>query len=287
MFRYPLFLTAAIAALALAFTSTAASYAQDAPSGSRIEARAIHNDALNADMRYVVYTPAGYADSDESYPVLYLLHGYSDDEKTWSSDEKGRMQGICDKYFEEHPDRKRIIVMPDGRVTWYRNAFEGPDQYETFFFENFIPAVEKEYRIKADRENRAIAGLSMGGYGTLLYALHHPDVFSAAYAMSPAVMFGQQRPKKEGNVSDETYAEMIKKSENDDVVLQLEKLEDKSAVRFTIDCGDDDFCLDGAYRFFQTAKRLKVPCELRVRDGVHSWDYWRVSLPLALDFFSK
>ena len=177
--------------------------------------------------------------------------------------------------------------MPDGRVTWYRNAFEGPDQYETFFFENFIPAVEKEYRIKADRENRAIAGLSMGGYGTLLYAVHHPDVFSAAYAMSPAVMFGQQRQRRPDGISDEKFAEMTKKAENDDVILQLEKLEDKSAVRFTIDCGDDDFCLDGAYRFFQTAKRLKVPCELRVRDGVHSWDYWRVSLPLALDFFSK
>ena len=100
-------------------------------------------------------------------------------------------------------------------------------------------------------------------------------------------MVGQQRQRRPDGISDEKFAEMTKKAENDDVILQLEKLEDKSAVRFTIDCGDDDFCLDGAYRFFQTAKRLKVPCELRVRDGVHSWDYWRVSLPLALDFFSK
>ncbi|MBP5622246.1 MAG: esterase family protein [Thermoguttaceae bacterium] len=239
-------------------------------------------DGRGEDARYIVYLPTGYEDGTESYPVLYLLHGLSDDEKTWSSAEKGQMQGICDKYFEEKPDRKRIIVMPDARATWYRDSFDDGDKFETFFFETLIPTIEKEFRCKTDKENRAVAGLSMGGYGTLLYALHHPDLFSAAYAMSPAVGVGQRRP---GNNEENAEARRAY-AEANDAILLLDKLEDKNAVRFTIDCGDDDFCLQGAYAFFQKARALKVPCELRVRNGVHSWDYWRVSLPKALDFIS-
>ena len=244
--------------------------------------KGVVKDGRGQDVRYIVYLPTGYEDGEESYPVLYLLHGLTDDEKTWSSAEKGRMQGICDAYFDAKPDRKRIIVMPDARDTWYRDVYGSDDKYETFFFETLIPTIEKEYRCKTDKANRAVAGLSMGGYGTLLYALRRPDLFSAAYAMSPAVMFGQRRPKNDEDDFDakQAYAEA------NDVVLMLDKLEDKNAVKFTIDCGDDDFCLQGAWEFFRKAQTLKVPCELRVRNGVHSWDYWRVSLPKALDFFS-
>lgn len=256
-------------------------------SPSELRAYTIHNDLLGEDMRYIVYTPKGYLTSSASYPILYLLHGLTDDEKTWSSAEKGQMQRICDEYFAQHPDQKRVIVMPDARATWYRNAFDGPDQYEDFFFNTFIPTVEKQVRVKSDRESRAVAGLSMGGYGTLLYALRHSDMFSAAYAMSPAVMYGQNRAKRESVDSDETFERLRSYEEAYDVVELLSKVEDKKAVRFTIDCGDDDFCLPGALTFFQKARELEVPCELRVRDGVHYWDYWRVSLPQALDFISK
>jgi S-formylglutathione hydrolase FrmB len=127
----------------------------------------------------------------------------------------------------------------------------------------------------------------MGGYGTLLYAVHHPDLFSAAFAMSPAASVGQRRPERRPDTSDEQFAAMTKWAENNDVIAYLDSLADKKAVRFMIDCGDDDFCLPGAWDFFQKARKLGVPCELRIRDGVHSWDYWRVSLPMALDFISN
>ena len=95
-------------------------------------------------------------------------------------------------------------------------------------------------------------------------------------------MFGQRRPR-----NDEDYSAARRAyDESNDVVLLLDKVEDKNAVRFTIDCGDDDFCLPSACEFFHTARELKIPSELRVRDGDHSWDYWRVSLPKALDFVS-
>lgn len=256
-------------------------------SGSELCSHTIYNEKLGSDMRYIVYVPNGYYTETDSYPILYLLHGLTDDEKTWSSAEKGQMKSICDKYFAEHPEQKRIIVMPDARATWYRDSLDDSDLYESFFFDTFVPTVEKQFRCKTDKASRAIAGLSMGGYGTLLYSLHHPDMFSAGYAMSPAVMNGQKRPKKEELKEGLDYDKVMEYCESNDVVLLLDKLQDKNSVKFTIDCGDDDFCLPSAYVFFQTACAQKVPCELRVRDGVHSWDYWRISLPMALDFISK
>lgn len=256
-------------------------------SGSQLYRHTIYNEALDAEMRYLVYVPNGYLTETDFYPVLYLLHGLTDDETTWSSAEKGQMKSICDKYFAEHPEQKRVIVMPDARATWYRDSYDDSDRYETFFFETFIPTVEKQYRVKADKASRAIAGLSMGGYGTLLYALHHPGMFNAAYGMSPAVMYGQRRPKQEDLKEGQDLDKMIQYSEANDVVLLLDSVQEKKAVRFTIDCGDDDFCLPGAYEFFETARMKNIPCELRIRDGVHSWNYWRVSLPLALEFISK
>ncbi|MBQ9874666.1 MAG: serine hydrolase [Thermoguttaceae bacterium] len=242
-------------------------------------------DARGQDVRYIVYLPTGYLTGSQSYPVLYLLHGLTDDEKTWSSKEKGRMQGICDAYFAEKPERKRIIVMPDARDTWYRDLYGSDDKYETFFFETLIPQVEREFRCKTDRADRAVAGLSMGGYGTLLYALRHCDKFDSAYAMSPAADFGRQRPKKEETPEEELEAR-TKYAEENDVFVLLDRADVKALPRMTIDCGDDDFCLPGAFAFFQKARDKKADVQARVRDGVHSWDYWRVSLPKALDFIS-
>ncbi|MGI6400644.1 MAG: serine hydrolase [Thermoguttaceae bacterium] len=257
---------------------------KEGASGSQLVSCAIHNDALDQDMRYIVYLPNGYLTSSMSFPVLYLLHGLSDDEKTWSSLEKGQLKRICDEYFAERPEQKRIIIMPDARATWYRDAVDGPDQYETFFFNEFIPHVEKEFRCQTDRESRAIAGLSMGGYGTFLYALRRPDMFSAAYGMSPAVSYGQNRPQRNEVGSDEEFEKQMEWARRNDVFLMLDSYQDKEAVRFMVDCGDDDFCLPGAFGFFMKSRQLGIPCELRVRDGVHSWNYWRDSLPQALDF---
>ena len=234
------------------------------------------------DVRYVVYLPAGYRQGNEKYPVLYLFHGYGGDETAWSNAEKGRMQEICDRYFDAKPERKRIVVMPDARDTWYRNVYNSNDQYETFFFKKFVPKIEKKFRCKTDRADRAVAGLSMGGYGTLLYALRHPDKFSAAYAMSPDSIREIWLPNCGENQPDARQAY----ADENNVLQLLDKAQDKNAVRFTIDCGDDDFCLPGACEFFHTARELDIPCELRVRDGGHTWDYWRDSLPKALDFVS-
>ena len=253
-------------------------------SGSKLYSCSIYYPDLKQDMRYVVYVPNGYLTETDFYPTLYLLHGYTDDESTWSKKDRGNMQEICDAYFAKRPDRKRIVIMPDARGTSYRDSYDDSDRYETFFFETFMPTVERTFRCKTDRTDRAVTGQSMGGYGTLLYALHHPDKFSAAYGMSPGVSIGSHNMFPRGAELDDNQKKFA--ADNNLLVL-LDRVDDVNAVRFMIDCGDDDFCLQGSYEFFQKAREKKIPCELRVRDGGHQWEYWKTALPMAFDFFAQ
>ncbi len=239
-------------------------------------------DARGKTARYMVYLPKGYASGSKSYPVLYLLHGASGNETSWSNPDQGNMKEICDRYFARRRDRKMIVVMPDGRDAWYRNAYDSDDAFEDYFFNALIPSVEREFRCKTNRKNRAVAGLSMGGYGTLLYATRHAEQFGVAVAMSPAVYSLRERNERNGVVMDEARR---KYEQEYDVVAALDHIEWKDAPRIMIDCGDEDFCLKGAYEFFQKARDKYIPVELRVRDGKHEWEYWRVSLVMALDFF--
>ena len=128
------------------------------------------------------------------------------------------------------------------------------------------------------------AGLSMGGYGTALYALRHPDYFSAAVPMS-AALFAPRDVRGDGS-NDQAVREYV---EGNNPIALLSKLTDdqKKSIRFLLDCGDDDFLLQGNLAFFAEARKLGVPCELRVRNGGHEWGYWRVSLPMALEFIAK
>src|SRR5512133_590216 len=141
---------------------------------------------LKMDRKYAVYLPPDYETSERSYPVLYLLHGAGDDQTGWV--QFGEVLTIADEAIKSGLATAMIIVMPDANTgtRGYVNDIKGEWRYEDFFFQEFIPFIEKEYRIKADKRYRAIAGLSMGGEGTFIYALHHPELFSAACPLSAA-----------------------------------------------------------------------------------------------------
>jgi hypothetical protein len=142
----------------------------------------MHSDTLGCDKSYCIYLPESYGDESKSFPVLYLLHGLTDNDRAWR--DKGKVDSIATKIFALGTAQEMIIVMPDAGTAFdgYFNC-EGW-RYESFFFSEFIPHIEGKYRIKADKGHRAIAGLSMGGGGTTGYALRHSDMFSSAYAMS-------------------------------------------------------------------------------------------------------
>ena len=146
-----------------------------------------------------------------------------------------------------------------------------------------MPEIERRYRIVADKQHRAIAGLSMGGGGTAVYALRHPELFGSACSMSGLLdLF--PGPRSYDN------AFMRSAVENSPVALLRdmpdEKLEAVRTVRWWVDCGDDDILWLSNVTFYTTMRLRNVPLQYRMRDGVHSWRYWQTVLPDALSFFS-
>jgi len=176
MFRRILF------ALPFAFIAMIAS-AQ--PMGKVVETQTIQSKVLGKNVNYTVYLPADYSTSQRTYPVVYLLHGFTDDNTGWL--QFGEINRYADKAIADGIIPPMIIVMPNGDSSFYINSYDGKENYEDFFVNEFMPAVEKEFRIKAEKKYRGVAGLSMGGYGTLIYALKHPDLFAAAAPFSAAV----------------------------------------------------------------------------------------------------
>ena len=130
---------------------------------------------LKMDRKYAVYLPPGYETSERSYPILYLLHGAGDDQTGWV--QFGEVLQLTDKAIAEGKSTAMIIVMPDANTgrRGYTNSATGDWLYEDFFFNELMPFVEKKFRIKTDKRYRAISGLSMGGHGSFIYALHRPD----------------------------------------------------------------------------------------------------------------
>jgi S-formylglutathione hydrolase FrmB len=166
-------------AIVLTFISVISLSAQ---TGKVIESLKFESKKVTYPVEYSIYLPPDYETSNRSYPVLYLLHGYSDDETGWI--QFGEANSIADRGIANGDFPPCIIVMPDGKVTWYSNSIDGKDPWEDMFVDEFIPFIEKQYRIRANKEFRAIAGLSMGGNGALLLSMRHPDLFSSCVAMS-------------------------------------------------------------------------------------------------------
>lgn len=273
----PLFLLMAIGAVA--------------QSGKVMDNLSLKSKVLNMDRKYAIYLPPDYETSQRSYPVLYLLHGSGDDQTGWV--QFGEVLRITDEAIRDGIATPMIIIMPDAHTgqRGYNNDIQGKWRYEDFFFTELMPHVEKTYRIKGEKRYRAVAGLSMGGYGSFLYALHRPELFSAAAPLSAWL-----GPLTEEDARQWTRADELKVADTtfkrffrEQTVLELVKaLPDsaKKAVRWYIDCGDDDFLYEGNSLVHIALKKGEVPHEFRVRDGGHTWTYWRESLPEVLRFVS-
>ncbi len=252
-----------------------------------IEEKSMKSDILGCEKKYCIYLPQGYEQGDTQYPVLYLLHGLTDNYTSWR--DKGNVKDIATEIFNEGKAQKMIIVMPDAGTTYdgYFNC-EGW-RYEDFFFEEFIPHVEKSFRIKADREHRAIAGLSMGGGGTTGYALRHSEMFSSAYAMSALMgMIENSWISNNPDARRRLFMQSAVENNNITTVENADKdFRDKIAkVRWFIDVGDDDFLFDNNMDFIKAMRKQRIRYQLLVRDGGHSWKYWQQALYIALPFIS-
>lgn len=261
-----------------------------AQSGKVFDNLSMASKILKMERNYAVYFPPDYETSERSYPVLYLLHGASDNHTGWV--QFGEVSRITDKAIKDGTATPMIIVMPDadtGKMGYFN---QGKDwRYEDFFFKEFIPYVEQKYRIKREKRYRAVAGLSMGGGGSFMYALHHPELFSSACPLSAYVgPLTIEDLKERLNKSDVKYSETeiqeYFKKHNAIELLKTVSVENVKSVRWYIDCGDDDFLYEGNSLVHIAMKKKNISHEYRVRDGKHSWTYWREALPEVLGFVS-
>jgi len=271
----------------LGFLVLQSSFAQ---SGKVYDNLSMKSAILKSERNFAVYLPPDYETSQRSYPVLYLLHGAGDDQTGWV--QFGEVLHITDKAIKKGKATPMIIVMPDaktGRLGYFNDA-KGDWRYEDFFFDELIPFVEKKYRIKSEKRYRAVAGLSMGGGGSFMYALHRPDMFSSACPLSAYVGPLSIEQLKSKIPPTEIYTEeqinTYYSQHNAVELIKNTSAEQLRSVRWYIDCGDDDFLYEGNSLIHIALRKKEIPHEFRIRDGAHSWTYWRESLPKVLKFVS-
>jgi S-formylglutathione hydrolase FrmB len=267
--------------------------------GKTIESLSVQSKILGKAVKYSIYLPADYETSQRHYPTLYLLHGYSDDETGWT--QFGEVQKIAGETIAKGDATQMIIAMPDAGVSWYINDATGKVQFEDFFVKEFIPYIDSVYKTRNKKEYRAVAGLSMGGYGSLIYGMKHPELFAACAPLSAAVwndehiagmpqtdwtnykfneLFGTNLEGKK-HLTESWYKNSILK------IAATTPVEKLNTVRFYIDCGDDDFLIKGNMELHALLTDRKVIHEFRVRDGAHNWPYWRTALPEVLKFITE
>lgn len=265
-------------------------------SASMIIVDSMQSKVLNAVRHYCIYLPTGYdKEPEKRYPVLYLLHGFTDDHTAWS--EKGQLQTVVDELIGTGEIRPMIVIMPEAGGSDVKNVWNGYFNmagwpYEQFFFEEFIPTIERQYRIIDDKEHRAISGLSMGGGGSVSYAQKHPEMFSSCYDFSGWLSMEASPELKEKAETGDKVA-MVQYAVAENSCLSFLKKADEATlnklrtVKWFVDCGDDDFLLDLNLAFYQLMRDAKIKTELRVRNGQHNWEYWHTGLRTSLPFASR
>jgi S-formylglutathione hydrolase FrmB len=215
------------------------------------------------------------------FPVLYLLHGLSDDHTGWSR------RTSVERYVENLP---LIVVMPNGQRGWYTDAANKPnEQYETYIARDLVGFVDATFPTIAARQGRALAGLSMGGYGALKLALKNPDLFCAAHSFSGAVDMATRSQEDDDDWTHELkliFGDVIAGTPND--LFTLAKDGDpatRPAISF--DCGVDDFLIEDNRRFHAHLTKLGIDHIYAEHPGDHNWEYWDTHIQDALPWIAK
>lgn len=255
---------------------------------SRVSTRGVVDSTILKETRnFTVYLPPGYhafSSRNRTYPILYLFHGFSDNHLGWVR--HGELRKTADEMIENGKVPPMIIVVPHTMGGFYGNRADGSYSYEDYFFKEFIPYIEKKYRVKKEKESRAIAGVSMGGNGALLYAMKYPEMFASCSTMGAAVNFNEQpigidSLPNENDIEYLLQQTALKRKEADAETLR------KIMVRFHIDCGKEDGLYRTNEKLDAIMTELGIPHEFQERTGNHDWDCWRSALPDTLEFVSR
>jgi S-formylglutathione hydrolase FrmB len=248
--------------------------------GTHVETVQFQSKLVGKTLPYSVVLPVEYAQPGKEtmrYPVLYLLHGLAGHYSNWLS-----KTGLS-----EYAARYRIIIItPEGNDGWYTDsATVAADKYETYIAQELIPDVENRYRALKGREGRAVAGLSMGGYGALKFGLKYPDKFVFAASISGALDAARRTVDNPGNAWDflrpsimQTFgaADNPTRAANDllKLVRDLPAERIASLPFFYLDCGTEDGFLASNRELATSFLERKIPHEYRQLPGQHNWAYW-------------
>jgi putative tributyrin esterase len=244
----------------------------------RYETVPFESRLVGAPLPYNVVLPADYKrgpSKQKRYPVLYLLHGLGGSAADWVSN-----RAHLADYAAQYPF---IIVVPEGKDGWYTDGVAPGEKFESYFVEELIPDVDRRFRTIASREGRAVAGLSMGGYGSLKFALKYPDRFAFAASMSGALGAPSWTPDMPlPAFVRPSLARVYGPAASDvrranDIFRLARELTPDAVARLPylyLDCGTEDFLISNSRDFSALLIEKKVPHEFRELPGTHSWPYW-------------
>jgi S-formylglutathione hydrolase FrmB len=233
-----------------------------------------HSSALNRDMPYRVVLPANIA-SGERLPVVYLLHGWGGSFRDWTNDSdvaKFAEQGL-------------ILVMPEGNSSYYANAAKAPeDRYEDYIVKDLITDVEGRFPAAVGKPNRAIIGISMGGFGAVNLSIKHPDLFVFSGALSPAIDV-PRRPfsiKRIGQWREHSsiFGSWGTKTRRDNDPYVLVQTVDPTQTPFIfLTCGEQEGLLPANRKFAKLLAQFHFRYEYHPSPGGHDWNQWNQRLP--------
>ncbi len=251
--------------------------------GNTIESKSFFSTALAREMPYKVVLPAGYSESQERYPVLYLLHGWQGDETNWVS---------LTHLVEDASAYKLIVVTPRAGNSWYVNsATQAKDRYADYVFQDLVAEVDAHYRTIASPHERAVAGNSMGGYGAMLFSLRHPGAFAFAASLSGAFagpsgiesVMPQLKPS-----TDEAFGAVGSMTRRQNDVDALIGATDRTQQPyFFLECGESDPLLPSNRRVVEELSLRGFAYEYHELPGAHTWPFWDEALPTMLEVLSR
>ena len=248
---------------------------------SNVDTIKVYSNSMKKFISVIVVTPNSYNTTNVKYPVVYMLHGYSN---AYNNGWINRIIGIRD-YADQY---KMLLVMPDGGFSsWYFDSpVDSSCRYETFITKELVTHIDVHYNTINRRQGRAITGNSMGGHGAFYLAFRHQDIFGAAGSTSGGVDF---RPFPNNW---DIYKRLGKYAENKDywennTVINMTHLLYSNNLSIIFDCGTEDFFYKVNCALHEKLMYLNIQHEFISRPGNHGWSYWQSSINSHLYFFNN
>ncbi|MCB1023654.1 MAG: esterase family protein [Acidobacteria bacterium] len=278
--------------LALSVTAHSQTQVKGVNLSENVQTFKLDSKLMQREMPYRVILPPDYRSSNENtfYPAIYLLHGLTGHYDNWSENTS------LAAYSAKH---NFVIIMPEGDNGWYTDSVSvGKDKYESYIIKELIPQIESKFRVKKERSARAIAGLSMGGYGGLKFGVKYPGEFVLAGSFSGALraaqwtekdLTGGFRPLLDSINSIFGTAGSEARKQNDIFSLvESASAEDLKKLPFLyLDCGTEDFLITQSQDFAALLLKKKVPHEFRQLPGIHNWKFWDAQIFEFLEVADK